>query len=59
MSDQAIDRVLAIMDEINTVPRQSEHLEKIHPWLMQWGRDQGFEVDTDDAANIVYRVAAT
>ena len=59
MSDTASDRVLEIMDQINTVPRQSGHLEKIHPWLMNWGREQGFEVETDESLNVLYRVPAT
>ena len=59
MSDKAIDRVLQIMDEINTIPRQSLHLEKIHPWLMDWGRSRGFDVKTDDALNILISVPAT
>ncbi len=59
MSDNATDRIIAILDEINTVPRQSTHLEKIHPWLMNWGRERGFEVETDEAMNIVYRIPAT
>jgi di/tripeptidase len=44
MNDNDTNRVLAIMDEINTVPRQSNHLEKIHPWIMDWGRRHGFDV---------------
>ena len=53
------ERVLALMNEINMVPRQSHHLEKIHPWLMDWGKSRGFEVQTDKAMNILYRIPAT
>ncbi|MDF1566786.1 MAG: aminoacyl-histidine dipeptidase [Spirochaetaceae bacterium] len=59
MNDKDTNRVLAIMDEINTVPRQSNHLEKIHPWIMDWGRRQGFDVKTDSAQNILITVPAT
>jgi dipeptidase D len=59
MSEDTADRVLEIMDEINMIPRQSHHLEKIHPWLMEWGRSRGFEVQTDKALNILIRVPAT
>ena len=59
MTDQSIERVLSIMDEINQVPRQSLHLEKIHPWLMEWGRSHGFETTTDGVRNILMRVPAT
>lgn len=59
MADQSIERVLSIFDEINKVPRQSLHLEKIHPWLMEWGRSHGFETVTDEAQNILIRVPAS
>ena len=48
MPDKATERVLEILDEINAVPRQSHHLEKIQPWLLEWGRSRGFAVETDD-----------
>lgn len=59
MSDNATDRVIGIMDEINRIPRQSCHLEKIHPWLMDWAQKHGYDVDTDEVLNIVIRVPAT
>ena len=51
--------ILAIFNEINTIPRKSTQLEQIRPWLMKWGKDRGFEVKTDNAGNIVYKVPAT
>lgn len=59
MTEKASERVLKIMDEINMIPRQSHHLEKIHPWLMDWGRTRGFKVKTDDALNILIEVPGT
>ena len=59
MSDSATEKILAVMDEINAVPRQSHHLEKIHPWLMNWGKEHGFKVESDDALNILIKVPAT
>ena len=59
MTDKNTERVIAILDEINRIPRQSNHLELIHPWLMEWGRSRGFEVDTDDALNVLIRVPGT
>ncbi len=58
MSDPA-DRILEIFNAINTIPRQSHHLEKIHPWLMNWAREHGFSVSTDDSLNILIKVPAT
>ena len=59
MSDRNTDRVIEILDEINMIPRQSGHLELIHPWLMNWGRSRGFEVETDDALNVLIKVPGT
>ncbi len=56
---QGTERVLGFLDEMNTIPRQSEHMEKIQPWLMEWGQSRGFEVETDAARNVLYRVPAT
>ncbi len=58
MSDPT-NRILEIFNAINTIPRQSHHLEKIHPWLMNWGREHGFSVSTDDVWNILIKVPAT
>ena len=59
MPDKNTDRVIEIMDEINRIPRQSHHLELIHPWLMDWGRSRGFDVETDDALNVLIKVPGT
>jgi len=59
MNEKSTERVLALMDEINKIPRQSNHLDKIHPWLMRWGMDHGFGVETDAAKNVLFRVPAT
>lgn len=59
MSDKSTDRVIEILDEINAIPRQSNHLELIHPWLMNWGRSRDFEVDTDEALNVLIKVPGT
>lgn len=57
--DKMTGEILAILDEINAVPRQSHHLEKIHPWLINWGKQHGLDVKTDDTLNIVFKVPAT
>ncbi|OQX29903.1 MAG: hypothetical protein B0D92_01350 [Spirochaeta sp. LUC14_002_19_P3] len=59
MTDNTTEKILKLMDEINRIPRQSHHLEKIHPWLMNWGKEKGFEVRTDAAHNILYKVPAS
>jgi len=59
MPDKNTARVIEIMDEINRIPRQSHHPELIHPWLMDWGRSRGFDVETDDALNVLIKVPGT
>jgi len=59
MIEKSTERVLALMDKINEIPRQSNHLDKIHPWLMRWGLDHGFGVETDAAKNVLFRVPAS
>ncbi len=59
MSEKSTDRVIEILDEINAIPRQSGHLELIHPWLMDWGRSRGFKVETDKALNVLIKVPGT
>ena len=59
MSDKSTDRVIEILDEINAIPRQSCHLELIHPWLMDWGRSRGYDVETDEALNVLIKVPGT
>jgi dipeptidase D len=59
MPDKETERVIEIMDEINRIPRQSHHLELIHPWLMEWGRSRGFETETDEALNVLIKVPGT
>ncbi len=54
-----IDRVIEFLNEINTVPRQSRHMEQIQPWLIEWGKSHGLEVETDEIRNVLYRVPAT
>jgi len=54
-----IKRVLDIFDEINKVPRPTGYLERIHPWLMNWGRQRGLRIRSDTAHNVLMEVPAT
>jgi len=56
---EGIKRVLDIFDEINKVPRPTGYLERIHPWLMNWGRQRGLRIRSDTAHNVLMEVPAT
>ena len=44
---------------LTQVPRPSGHLEKIHAFLLKWGKDAGIETWQDEAGNILMRKPAT
>jgi dipeptidase D len=56
--DARTERIVALLAEINRVPRCSHHEEKIAAWLEAWGRERGFPVVRDAADNVVISVAA-
>ena len=53
------DRVIEIFKAIAQVPRQSKHEAKISAWLADRAKSSGFEVERDDANNVIIRVPAT
>ena len=53
------DRVIEIFKQMSQVPRQSKHEEKISAWLYERAKSNGFDVERDDANNIIIRVPAT
>jgi len=54
-----VREILDVFEEINKVPRQSKHEEKISKWLVKWGEDNGFNVKTDEVMNVLIEVPAT
>ena len=56
---QMSDRVIEIFKQMSQVPRQSKHEEKISAWLYERAKSNGFDVERDDANNIIIRVPAT
>lgn len=54
-----VKEILDVFEEINKVPRQSKNEEKISKWLVAWGKDNGFNVKTDEAMNVLIEVPAT
>ena len=53
------DRVIEIFKAMAQVPRQSKHEAKISAWLADRAKSSGFEVERDDANNVIIRVPAT
>jgi dipeptidase D len=56
---EAVQKILDIFEELNKVPRQSEHEEKIHKWLVGWAEENGFAYVTDDSLNVNIKIPAT
>ena len=45
--------------KITRIPRPSKHEEKIREYLLNWGKEHGFETFTDKTGNVIIRVPAT
>lgn len=58
MSDK-VKSILNLFEEINKVPRQSKHEEKISQWLVEWAQDHGFTAERDEVLNVLIKVPAT
>lgn len=57
--DKKTERVLALFEEINSIPRKSKHEEEISEWLCKWAIESGFEVERDEFMDVLIRVPAT
>lgn len=54
-----VGRVLAVFEQISQIPRCSKHEERISAWLVEWAKERGFPVKTDDRNNVVVSVPAS
>lgn len=60
MKDQKnADHVLAIFRQISQIPRCSKHEERISAWLIDWAKQRGLSVKTDDRRNVLIAVPAS
>jgi len=57
--DKKIQAVLDLFEEINKVPRQSKHEEKISAWLVEWAEKHGLEAERDESMNVLIKAPAT
>lgn len=53
------ERVWHWFGEIMQIPRPSKHEEHISAWLVQWGKDHGFETKSDKLGNVLIRKPAS
>ena len=53
------DRIIEIFKAMAKVPRQSKHEDKIAAWLVDRARANGFDVERDQANNVIIHVPAT
>lgn len=57
--DEKTPQILATFEKISRIPRCSKHEAQIGEFLLDWGRQNGFQSATDACGNIVIRVPAT
>ncbi len=51
--------VIKWFEEISKVPRCSKKEEQICNWLVNWAKDNDFEVETDEVMNVLIRIPGT
>ena len=54
-----IQAVLDLFEELNKVPRQSKHEEKISAWLVEWAEKNGLKAERDESMNVLIHAPAT
>lgn len=57
--DSITQGVLEIFEAINKIPRKSKNEEQISQWLLNWGKEQGFQTEMDHVRNVLIRVPAS
>ena len=57
--DKKIQAVLDLFEELNKVPRQSKHEEKISAWLVEWAEKHGLKAERDKSMNVLIKAPAT
>ena len=54
-----IQAVLNLFEELDKVPRQSKHEEKISAWLVEWAEKHGLKAERDESMNVLIKAPAT
>ena len=57
--DKKIQAVLDLFEELDKVPRQSKHEEKISAWLVEWAEKHGLKAERDESMNVLIKAPAT
>ncbi|MCG8339063.1 MAG: aminoacyl-histidine dipeptidase [Proteobacteria bacterium] len=55
-NSEKIDGVLAIFEQISSIPRCSKSEEKICRWIVKWAEDHQFPFETDHLGNTLIRI---
>lgn len=56
---QKTNDILNWFQQINQIPRESRHEEAICQWLINWAKQNSFEVKTDKVQNLLIKVPAS
>jgi dipeptidase D len=54
--DESTKRILGYFDDLCRIPRPSKHERRVSEWVQEWARKEGFEVNADQAYNVLIRV---
>jgi dipeptidase D len=57
--NQSTQKILALFEEINSIPRCSKHEAQISRWLQEWADNRVLESQSDQAGNVVIRIPST
>jgi dipeptidase D len=54
--DEKVKNILNIFEHINAIPRCSGQEAELSKWIQNWAKENGFNVQTDKAGNLVVNV---
>ncbi len=56
---QKTNDILNYFQQINQIPRESRHEEAICQWMINWAKQNSFEVKTDKVQNLLIKIPAS
>ena len=59
VTEKMTKKILDAFTQISQIPRCSKNEAQICAWLVDWAKEHGFEVETDEVENILIRVPAS
>ncbi len=58
-NNKKLEEILTIFEDISQVPRCSKNEDAISEYLVNWAKENGFEVETDEVKNVLVKVPAS